>query len=296
MRNSTKHLRMQVKELIKALKENSGRYEEFLRFAGKMSIRRYSATNMWLIFSQKPDAKYVLGMKSWNRFGRRVKKGERGIAILAPVIKTLKEEVENEIVEKEKLVGFKTTYVWDISQTEGKPLPVETFAKPVEGKKNFNSIISRFKVKVDVRKLYGANGATDGFTIFIEKSLPDVHKVKTFFHELTHMKYHFSLEGKRKKKEVKELEAETSAMIICSYLGIDTTSYSIDYMTLWSQLPDKELEKAITNGFKYANEIIKILEVENEISETKDVSKRVPRPDRIKHQGSSGKVESGCLV
>ncbi|WP_457569147.1 ArdC-like ssDNA-binding domain-containing protein [Desulfurobacterium sp.] len=246
----------EIVSLIKEAKEE--KLQEFFTFAGRFSLQRYSFFNQWLIFSQRPNATFVAGLKAWNKMGRKVKKGEKGIAILAPIIV---KEVDEDGEEVEKLVGFKTAYVWDISQTEGKPLPPDKLFKPIDGVEiGYESIVDEWLERLTGVKtlnyvekpLHGARGCTDGTTIFVEASLPEAHKLKTFFHELCHAVFHFSEAAANKSREVKELEAEATAMILCGSFDIDTSSYSINYMAAWSDLDEKEIVKAIKAAFAYA--------------------------------------------
>ena len=97
---------------------NSDRWIEHLKFQAK--FHGYSWGNCFLIRAQYPGATYVAGIKAWNRMGRHVKKGERGIAILAPCFKKEKVETEDgEVEEVKRLSGFRVAYVFDIKQTEG---------------------------------------------------------------------------------------------------------------------------------------------------------------------------------
>ncbi|WP_022846776.1 ArdC-like ssDNA-binding domain-containing protein [Desulfurobacterium sp. TC5-1] len=299
MATKAKDLHMQVKKLVRLIKERrEEKFTEFLRFAGKFSLSRYSATNIWLIYSQKPDATFVAGMKEWNRLGRKIRKGERGIAILAPIVKLIEKEVESEIVKEEKVVGFKAVYVWDISQTEGREIKELRFAEPLTGNWNYKKYLKIFGVPVQEDRLYGPKGTTDGFTIFIEKKLSEAHKTKTLFHELVHLRYHFG-NRKHEKTSIKELEAETAAMVICSAIGLDSSEYSLDYLSAWASEENKEIEKAIYNGFLYAREIIKtIREVEpDEVQTTQDIFERVLRSNRKNSQRSSKRSNKRrCLV
>jgi len=121
--------RKELKEkLLNAVSQIKGNAKDFFKFAARLP-QNYSAQNLILIFQQKPNATYVQGFSEWKRKGRKVKKGEKGIFIFAPII--VKQEVEKEDpstgnTTKEiinKLRGFKVAYVWDISQTEGKEIP-----------------------------------------------------------------------------------------------------------------------------------------------------------------------------
>ena len=108
-------------QLVAAL--NAGRSEAltgYLKAIGR--FHRYSLHNVLLIASQKPDASYVAGFRTWNQLGRFVKKGEKGILILAPIVRR-KAENDDERDESTSIAGFRAAYVFDVSQTDGKELP-----------------------------------------------------------------------------------------------------------------------------------------------------------------------------
>jgi len=90
------------------------------------TFHKYSLSNQFAILRQRPDATRVAGLYTWNQLGRRVKRGEKGIAILAPMIAVPRKDnakAEREASNKPALLGFRRVYVWDESQTEGAPLP-----------------------------------------------------------------------------------------------------------------------------------------------------------------------------
>ena len=90
----------------------SKEFKEFLPFSAR--FHRYSFGNTLLIWCQRPEATRVAGMKAWNFMGRYVKKGEKGIAIFAPLLKKFKENGPEADKKVEKLIGFRAVYVWDI--------------------------------------------------------------------------------------------------------------------------------------------------------------------------------------
>lgn len=129
--------RKELKEkLLNAVSEIKGDVKDFFKFAVRLP-QNYSAQNLILIFHQRPNATYVQGFSEWKHKGRKVRKGEKGISIFAPII--VKQEVEKEDPETgdtvketiERLRGFKVTHVWDISQTEGRELPEEVIFVPI---------------------------------------------------------------------------------------------------------------------------------------------------------------------
>lgn len=112
-----------IEQLRQALEAgHSERLKEYL--AAIARFRRYSLHNVMLIASQKPNATHVAGFHAWHKLGRFVKKGEKGILILAPIIRKKAEtNGEAEPDESSVAVGFRATYVFDVSQTDGQPLP-----------------------------------------------------------------------------------------------------------------------------------------------------------------------------
>jgi hypothetical protein len=120
-----------VQHLIAQLE--AGHSEVLTQYLTTMArFHKYSLGNVLLIASQKPDASNVAGIYTWNQLGRRVKKGEKGIMIFAPMIAKQRrpkaaseerEESDSKATAGPALVGFRPVYVWDVSQTEGKELP-----------------------------------------------------------------------------------------------------------------------------------------------------------------------------
>src|SRR5208283_2083062 len=112
-----------IEQLITALNEGRGEtLTQYLTAIGR--FRRYSLRNVMLIASQKPTATHVAGFHTWHKLGRFVKKGEKGILILAPIVRRKNESKEqNETDESSTAVGFRAAYVFDVSQTDGQELP-----------------------------------------------------------------------------------------------------------------------------------------------------------------------------
>jgi antirestriction protein ArdC len=112
-----------IEELGQALERgHSETLRNYLAAIGR--FHRYSLRNVMLIASQKPMATHVAGFHTWHTLGRFVKKGEKGIVILAPIVRAKSQSVEQtETDESSTAVGFRTAYVFDISQTDGQELP-----------------------------------------------------------------------------------------------------------------------------------------------------------------------------
>ncbi len=241
--------------------------KEFLRAA--LKFHRYSFANTIMIYVQRPTATKVAGMRTWNELGRRVKKGEKGIAIFAPVFykATMKEtpagtekeaEEAEEIIEEttgrkneERLTGFKVVYVFDISQTEGKDLPENAFIgmeREITFDGDVNHLYERLlracpvPVKYEVcpgaaRGYYSPVGPT-GPVIVLHPNLSSVERPRTLLHEWAHH-VAFSEFGEHtmelSDRPDAEILAEGAAFIAASCFGLDTSSASFSYVAGWGR-------------------------------------------------------------
>lgn len=221
-------------------------YKKYLAVVGK--FHNYSINNSILILLQKPDASYVAGFNTWKKMNRFVKKGEKGIRILAPCpIKT-----KNEDDEDETIMLFKVTTVFDISQTEGEPLPslgVDELTETVEDyDKLKNALIASCPVMVVEEDI--SSGAKGYFSatekkIVIKKGVSQLQFIKTLIHECAHSIMHdrkdVIVSGAEKScRSEKEIQAESVAYTVCSYFGLDTSEYSFSYIASWAE--GKELK------------------------------------------------------
>lgn len=212
---------------------SSEQYKEFLKFSA--SFYNYSLNNQLLIWAQKPTATYVAGFNAWKKLGRNVKKGEKGIQILAPM--RIKATRFNEDIEEEETVEFnryRVTYVFDVSQTEGEAIPnMREFVKTVQGETELYDMVKNIS-PFPVTELADCGGA-DGYynlktkEIRISSQNPTSHRLLTLIHEIAHGLLH----GDRKtspKKAIREVEAESVGFIVCHALGIDTSVNSLGYL------------------------------------------------------------------
>lgn len=242
-------------QLIKGVENNinSESWKEFLKIQSK--FHNYSFSNSILIYLQKPNATLLKGYKGWQELGRHVKKGEKGIRILAPIMVKDKEK-ENEY----KLVGFKTVCVFDISQTEGKPLP--GICKEIKGNdareiyqktiNYINKILPVYEKNINYNGCY--NPSRNDITI--KNSLEYNHKFKTLIHEYTHYKIY----NKEYNRQEHEIIAESVAYIVSQYFNIKTNQYSFEYVSSWSKSNPKEILKVGETIQKVAKSIIEEIE------------------------------------
>jgi antirestriction protein ArdC len=277
-----------IKELLDKVEKgvlevmDSEKYKEYLKF--QSMFHNYSTNNIMLIFSQKPTATAVAGYKTWQKLGRQVQKGEKGIKILAPCIikktkeiekidpKTLKPIIDSETgkpiktLETFEFSRFKKISVFDISQTEGKEVP-SLITEIQTNSKNSDMIIKAIKKISEVPITFetiknGAKGyfLPKGNRICISEGMSKDQTVKTMIHEYTHSILHG--EGDTNvDKATKELQAESTAFIVSNRYGIDTSEYSFGYLASWSGGKDvKNLKQSFDIIQKTSHEIIEKLD------------------------------------
>lgn len=235
----------------------SVRYKEYLSCMSK--FHNYSLNNTLLIAMQRPDATLVAGFNAWkDKHGRTVKKGEKGIRILAPYKYAVKlaskdEDAEPEYVER---TGFKPTFVFDVSQTEGKELPSIGVSELTGDVNEYNKLFRALKivcpVPIDFEDI--EDGSKGYFSdsenrISIKKGMSQVQTIKTLVHETAHAMLHSSTAEDKDHptdRRTKEVEAESIAFTVCKKYGLDTEDYSFGYIAGWSSGKDaKELKASL---------------------------------------------------
>lgn len=232
----------------------SGQYSAYLTAMSK--FHHYSFGNTMLIFMQCPNATHVAGYHDWRRnFGRQVKRGERGITILAPCPYRRREEVEETApdgstattIQLVQRVGFRTVTVFDVSQTEGKPLSelVHKLTGDVTDYERMTEAICALSpYPINIEAFPGAAYGCCNFVeqrILVQPDMSQVQTIKTMIHEVSHAKLHAPIEDgdgetppQRKRRFVREMEAESVAYVVCQHFGIDTADYSFGYVAGWS--------------------------------------------------------------
>lgn len=217
--------------------ENYARYLKF--YAG---FHQYSFGNMVLILTQLPEATICANYKAWEKKGRHVKKGAKGILVRVPTPK--KWTIVNDDGEEEEhaTMHFKVGSVFDISQTEGEAIP-EICHKLTGDVAQYEHIVGSLKsaapVVVEFRDI---DGEAHGFysqtenKIVIRDGMSQEQTIKTMAHEIAHSLIH--CEGgaaEKADRQEKELQAESVAYVVCNYLGIDSGDYSFGYVTSWAK-------------------------------------------------------------
>lgn len=242
----------------------SERYKEYLRVMSK--FHHYSFNNTILIALQKPDASLIAGFNAWkNTHGRTVKKGEKGIRIIAPAPFKVKQETEkldpktnmplvgadgNAITEEKEITipAYKVVSVFDVSQTEGKELPaigVDELTGDVSQYEDFFTALKKASpVPIALEHI---EGSAHGYyhlaekRIAIDDNMSELQTLKTAIHEIAHAKLHdIDLNAPKEEKEnhpnqrTREVEAESIAYTVCQHYGLDTSDYSFGYVAGWS--------------------------------------------------------------
>lgn len=211
--------------------------------ASMARFHRYSANNILLIHAQRQDATRVAGFSAWRKLGRFVRRGEKGIAILVPM--TLRRSVYDagngvpaEDVTARVIVGFKPGYVFDVSQTDGDPLP--DFAEVTGDPGAYVALLTAFLATHDIELSYAnaelgaAHGASLKGRILLRDDLSAAVTFSVLVHEVAHELLHGGDRRAATSKTVRETEAEAVAFVVSHAIGLDTGTAASDYIQLYA--------------------------------------------------------------
>ena len=311
IKEQIKKLTDQIEAGIKALFQ-SGDLEKYQAYLRTMShFHHYSVNNQMLIFSQCPHATLVAGYQKWqNQFSRHVLRGEKGISILAPTpykIKVEKEKLDpdtklplldadgNTITEEKEvqIPMFRPVKVFDVSQTDGKPLPervqspVAELTGNVEHYEAFMEALRRVSpVPIEMKPL---SNDLDGFfspskqSITLRDGMSEVQTVCAAVHEIAHSKLHDYAKqpnSQPKDSSTEEIEAESIAYTVCAYFGIETSANSFGYVATWSKDKDlKAFKDSLDTIRKTSSELISGVEQQfKEICKERGISLEPTQP------------------
>jgi len=212
-------------------------YRQYLETASR--FHSYSFGNVILVMLQNPDATRVAGFHTWKSLGRFVKKGEKGIRIMVPY----KAKIEKEDTDPLYVIkGFGVGYVWDVLQTEGRPVPEPPAVKDPEGENNEAERITlqliSFATESGVTMVRDFTGSQRGYwhptrrEIGIRSDLTGISAVKTTCHEVAHfLADHRATVDRADAEDV----AESAAYVTLMHMGIDTSGYSFPYVAGWAK-------------------------------------------------------------
>jgi type IV secretory pathway TrbD component len=231
-------IRENVQYLIQQLE--AGHTEALTAFLDAMAhFHNYSLGNVLLIARQRPTATHVAGMRTWNELGRRVKRGEKGIAILAPMIgkNRKKREQENEETDSNTsaLLGFRRVYVWDEAQTEGAPLPTlgETTGEVGEYHDRLREFVSSRGIALEYSEdIAPALGISYGGRIALLPGQTKAEEFAALVHETAHEFLHKAERRTATTKTVRETEAEAVAFVVAKAIGLNANT-SASYIQIY---------------------------------------------------------------
>lgn len=229
----------QLEQLSEALA--AGKSEQLQSYLATIAkFHHYSLGNTLLIMCQKPEASQVAGFHKWKELGRSVKKGEKGIAILAPMLLKNREEAQPDQTEdgesEERSLRFRVAYVFDISQTEGEDLPElsRTAGDPGDYLHRLRGLVEDLDIALEYREdLGGAEGLSSGGLIAIKSGLSPAEEFSTLTHEIAHEWLHKGEKRAETTKQSRELEAEAVAFVVSQGIGLDAGTASSDYIQLY---------------------------------------------------------------
>ena len=270
-------------KLEKGVKDvfQSDKYKQFLNVMAKFP--RYSVNNTMLIMMQRPDAQLCQSFTGWKQMGRYVKKGEKGISILAPAPYKIERE-QTKLDEKGRPVfdadgepvkekvevtirAFKVVKTFDLSQTDGKELPtigpselvgnIEGYPKLLQALQEISPVPVSFElIDGDAKGFYHLEDKK----IVVQDGMSEVQTIKTLLHEMAHQKLHDkdnAPEAKDISRNGKEVEAESVAYVVCQHYGINTSDYSFSYVAGWSEGKETpELKASLDKIRQTASEFI----------------------------------------
>ncbi len=222
---------------IKTLSEElaKGKSENLKRFlAVSSNFHNYSLNNWLMIYTQRPDATRVAGYKTWQKLGRQVKGGSKGIKILAPRTGKRKDDEGNET--DKAFTYFTTTSVFDISDTEGEELPSVFRVEGDPGNNLFalEALIGSLGIELKEKEnLGGALGLSYGGLIEILDDLKPNLKFTTLVHELAHELLHRQGDSEGITKAQRETEAEAVSFVVGQAIGVNSLGQTADYVQLW---------------------------------------------------------------
>jgi hypothetical protein len=205
---------------------------------------------------------YVAGFRHWHSLGRHVIAGQKGYMILAPVtarfatsspadVSSWRKLSRNERprageLVRQRMIGSRPAYVWDVCQTDGSPIPERPLPKLLAGEaptglwEGLSTLVRDARYRLtsvpDAAAIGGANGQADfrGQTVFVRADMDPAAQVKTLGHELAHIRMHDPSLTTLSNIGIREVEAESVALMIGASHGMDTSNYSIPYVSSWA--------------------------------------------------------------
>lgn len=262
--------------------------DDYKKLLGVMAqMPHYSVNNQILIMLQNPAATICNSFTGWKKHNRYVKAGEKGMRILAPAPYQVDREQDKigadgkPVLDKDgepvketvkvTVTAFKPVSTFDVSQTDGEPLPQIGVAELVGNVEGYGTLLEAIKdaSPVPISFEHIESGAKGFYhqtekRIAIQDGMSEAQTVKTALHEIAHAKYHaIEKENKtsQKSRAQKECEAESIAYVCCQHYGLNTSDYSFGYVAGWSSSKETpELKASLQTIKEGASEIIDLID------------------------------------
>lgn len=243
---------------------DGGKSDSLVNFLAAMAkFHQYSWGNVLMILAQKPDATRVAGVRTWNGLGRVVRKGEKGIAIFAPM--RFKDREAAQVGEDDgDRIGFRVVHVFDIAQTDGEPLPEpeNVTGDPTRYLADLQRAVAEKGIQLEYHDDLGtAKGVSCKGRIKLLTGMTPAEEFSVLAHELAHEIMHVDRRGADRQRA--ELEAEAVACVLCRYAGLESGTAHSDYIQLYDGAKDT-LTESLAVIQKTAADIIEAMTQEVE--------------------------------
>ncbi|PSK89946.1 hypothetical protein CLV63_12450 [Murinocardiopsis flavida] len=237
-------------------------------------LRRYSLNNVMMIISQRPNASDVRSFSQWKDTGRHVRRGETGIRIFAPCRYKARDDDGNTETDdtgqpRYQVRGFTLVSVFDVSQTDGDPLPADNGAVPQElhgaaPEQLRDGIAAQIRARgftVERGDCGDAYGWVrwDTRTVRVRATVDDAQAVKTLVHELAHIACEHEQRSATTPRALCEVEAESVACVVAAVAGLDSLAYSVPYVAHWAGTAETARASA-ERVLRVADEVVSALE------------------------------------
>ncbi len=251
---------------LSGVKDDPAAMAAFLAFRAR--FHDYSLNNAVLIWMQRPTARYCMGFRAWQAHGRRVRKGERGLTVFAPIVARRKDEASN---DEDRVVGYRTATTFDYEQTEATRDDALVYVPPVprlaaEAPSGLVARLEAVAAGIGFAVQYRAEtGYADGFcsprdrVIAVSSSLSGADRASVLTHELAHALAHAPASGggaAETTRAQRELQAEAASFVALSALGLDTGRSSLPYLRSWAGGDDEALMRELSAIDRIARDLV----------------------------------------
>ena len=254
---------------LAGVRDDPAALADYLRF--RSHFRDYSPRNTLLVFMQRPSARFTTGLRTWAKHGRRVRKGERGVTIMAPVLRrpTAEEVAAGGAADERVPVGFKTATVFDYEQTTPVRDDALVYVPPVprldaDGPDGLVARLEAAAVRAGCHVHYTSLGYADGRfrpydrEISVRASLSGADRAAVLCHELAHALAHTG--DRETARASEELQAEGAAFVALAALGLDTARASLPYLKGWAGSDDDALAAELAAIDRIASRLLALID------------------------------------